>query len=194
VRYGNVARYFTPTEIAQQMVRLARPRARERVIDMTCGTGCFLAECVVRVAQVDGEGRAQDFLRRRLVGIDDDPFCVSCARELLTFLYPQHAGHLQVLLQDCLYQRAPEHSEISEDPRAEPHLRPGRYGLIIGNPPGNDEYSGTNREETMRQWEQRFAWRRANDRPVWRAGDRCQPPLGNVRFIPSAKTVEGPRI
>ena len=156
VRYRNVARYFTPTEIAQQMVRLARPRARERVIDMTCGTGCFLAECAVQVAQVDGERRAQDFLTRRLVGIDDDPFCVSCARELLTFLYPQHAGHLQVFLHNALYQRAPEHSEISEDPRAEEHLRRGRYDLVIGNPPGNDEYSGTNREEIVRQWEQRF--------------------------------------
>jgi hypothetical protein len=157
VRYRNVARYFTPTEIAQQMVRLTRPRARERVIDMTCGTGCFLAECVVQVAQVDGKQRAQDFLTRRLVGIDDDPFCVSCARELLTFLYPQHAGHLQVFLHNALYQRAPNHSEISEDPRAEEHLRPGRYDLVIGNPPGNDEYSGTNRAEIMRQWEQRFS-------------------------------------
>ena len=27
---------------------------------------------------------------------------------------------------------------------------------MIGNPPGNDEYSGTNRDEVARQWEQRF--------------------------------------
>src|ERR1019366_7918227 len=138
VRYRNVARYFTPTEISQQMVRLAHPRASERVIDMSCGTGTYLAECVNRVAQVDGDKRAQQFLTRRLVGIDDDPFCVSCARELLTFLYPQHAGRLQVFLHNALYQRAPKQSEINEDPRAEPHLRPGRYDLVIGNPPGND--------------------------------------------------------
>ena len=156
VRYRNVARYFTPTEIAQQMVRLARPRARERVIDMTCGTGGFLAECVDHVARVDGDKRAQDFLTRRLVGIDDDPFCVSCARELLTFLYPQRADHLQVFLHNVLYQRAPKKSEIKEDAKAEPHLRPGTYDLVIGNPPGNDEYSGTNRDEILRQWERRF--------------------------------------
>src|SRR5207245_8202676 len=89
VRYREVARYFTPTEIIQQMVRLAQPRANERVIDITCGTGGYLAECVNHVAQVDGDQRAQEFLTRRLVGIDDDPFCVSCARELLTFLHPQ---------------------------------------------------------------------------------------------------------
>ena len=156
VRYRNVARYFTPTEITQQMVRLARPRARERVIDMTCGTGGYLAESVNHVAQTDGDRRAQEFLTRRLVGIDDDPFCVSCARELLTFLYPQHAGKLQVFLHNALYQRAPKSSEINEDPRAEPHLRAGRYDLVIGNPPGNDEYSGTNRSEIARQWEKRF--------------------------------------
>lgn len=55
VRYRNVARYFTPTEIAQQMVRLARPRAHERVIDMTCGTGVYLAESLNHVAQTDGD-------------------------------------------------------------------------------------------------------------------------------------------
>ncbi len=156
VRYRNVARYFTPTEIAQQMVRLARPRANERVIDLTCGTGVFLGECVSHVTREEGDKRAQDFLTRRLVGIDDDPFCVSCARELLTFLYPQQAGHLQVFLHNVLYQRAPKKSEIAEDSKAEPHLRPGKYDLVIGNPPGNDEYSGTNRNEILRQWKRRF--------------------------------------
>jgi len=156
VRYRNVARYFTPTEIAQQMVRLARPRANERVIDLTCGTGVFLAECVGHVARVEGEKRAQNFLTRRLVGIDDDPFCVSCTRELLTFLYPQHADHLQVFLHNVLYQRTPRHSEIAEDTEAELYLRPGKYDLVIGNPPGNDEYSGTNRNEILHQWQIRF--------------------------------------
>ncbi len=156
VRYRNVARYFTPTEIIQQMVRLAHPRANERVIDITCGTGGFLAECVNHVAQVDGDARAQTFLTRRLVGIDDDPFCVSCARELLTFLHPEHAEHLQVFLHNALYQRAPGKSEIDEDQKAEPHLRAGTYDLVIGNPPGNDEYSGTNGAEVARQWEKRF--------------------------------------
>ena len=156
VRYRNVARYFTPTEIIQQMVRLARPRARERVIDMTCGAGGFLAECVEQVARADGDEHAQEFLTRRLVGIDDDPFCISCSRELLTFLYPQHAQGLHVFLHNSLYQRAPRKGEIEEDSRAEPFLQAGQYDLVIGNPPGNDEYSGTNREEIVRQWEQRF--------------------------------------
>ena len=90
------------------------------------------------------------------MGVDDDPFCVSCARALLTFLYPQRAEHLRVFLHNALYQRAPKTSEINEDPKPEPHLRSGRYDLVIGNPPGNDEYSGTNRNEISRQWEERF--------------------------------------
>ena len=63
---------------------------------------------------------------------------------------------MQVFLHNALYQRAPKQSEINEDPKAEPHLRRGSYDLVIGNPPGNDEYSGTNRAEIMRQWEKRF--------------------------------------
>lgn len=156
VTYRNVARYFTPTEIIQQMVRLARPCAQERVIDMTCGTGGFLAECVNRIAEAEGERRAQEFLTQKLVGIDDDPFCVSCARELLTFLYPQQAGELQVFLHNALYQQAPRTSEIVEDPRAEAHLMAGRFDVVLGNPPGNDKYSGTNRAEIAEQWETRF--------------------------------------
>ena len=156
LRYRNVARFFTPTEIIQQMVKLVQPRANERVIDMTCGTGGYLAECVEYIAQKEGGRRAQEFLTRRLVGIDDDPFCISCSRALLTFLYPQCAERLQVYLHNALYQRAPRNSEIDEDSRAEPHLRPRQYDVVIGNPPGNDEYSGTNRREIERQWELRF--------------------------------------
>src|SRR5262249_19539863 len=106
--------------------------------------------------QTEGDKQAQEFLIRRLIGTDDDPFCVSCARELLTFLYPQHAEKLQVFLHNVLYERAPRKSEIDENPRAEEHLRPAQYDLIIGNPPGNEEYSGTNRTEIARQWEKRF--------------------------------------
>jgi type I restriction enzyme M protein len=151
-----VARYFAPTEVIQQMVRLAGPHAEERVIDMTCGSGGFLAECVDHVAQREGQAQAQEFLTKRLVGIDDDPFCVSCSRALLTFLYPQHPERIQVYLHNCLYREAPAEGELNEEQAAERHLRPGRYDLVIGNPPGNDEYSGSNREDVARQWEERF--------------------------------------
>src|SRR5207245_10065121 len=70
--------------------------------------------------------------------------------------YPQHAERLQVFVHNALYRRATRRSEINEDPKAEPHLTPRRYDLVIGNPPGNDEYSGTNRAEIARQWEKRF--------------------------------------
>ncbi|OYV83219.1 MAG: protoporphyrinogen oxidase, partial [Planctomycetia bacterium 21-64-5] len=156
VRYRKVARYFTPTEIIQQMVRLAAPKPDERVIDMTCGGGGFLAECVDYIAQKEGEPQARRFLKQRLVGIDDDPFCVSCSRELLTFMYPDCADDIHVYLHNCLYRRAPAESEVHEDLEAERHLADGRYDLVIGNPPGNDKYSGSNSDEVHRQWEDRF--------------------------------------
>jgi type I restriction enzyme M protein len=155
-RYRNVARYFTPTEVAQQMVRLAAPKSRERVIDIATGSGGYPAECVSYIAQAEGDREAQEFLTKRLVAVDDDPFCISCTRELLTFLYPQHSRRLRVFVHNSLYRRAPADSEIVEDVAAERHLRPGLYDLVIGNPPGNDEYSGTNPDEIARQWANRF--------------------------------------
>jgi N-6 DNA Methylase len=156
IRYRNVARYFTPTEVVQQMVRLAAPHSTERVIDLTCGSGIFLAECVDFIAQAEGETKARKFLTKRLVGTDDDPFCVSCSRSLLTFLYPQYANELLVFLHNCLYDKTPKPSEIAEDQAAEPHLRAGEYDLVIGNPPGNDEYSGTNPDYVAQLWAERF--------------------------------------
>lgn len=156
VRYREVARYFTPTEIIQQMVRLAAPKSDDRVIDMTCGGGGFLAECVDQIAQREGEVKARRFLVQRLVGLDDDPFCVSCSRELLTFMYPDCADDIHVYLHNCLYRRAPADGEVREDRAAERHLADGRYDLVIGNPPGNDKYSGSNADEVQRQWEERF--------------------------------------
>ncbi len=156
VRYRNIARYFTPAEVIQQMVRLANPRSHERVIDIACGSGGFPAECVNHVAQTDGHKKSQEFLTKRLVAIDDDPFCVSCTRELLTFLYPDRSAELRVFLHNALYRRAPVDSEIPEETAAERYLRGGYYDLVIGNPPGNDEYSGTNRCEIVRQWTERF--------------------------------------
>ena len=156
IRYRNVARYFTPTEVVQQMVRLAAPRSTERVIDMTCGSGVFLAECIDYIARAEGETKARKFLTKRLVGTDDDPFCVSCSRSLLTFLYPQHADDLQVFLHNCLYDKSPKLSEIAENRAAEPHLRAGEYDLVIGNPPGNNNYSGTNPDYVAQLWAKRF--------------------------------------
>ena len=155
IKYRNVARYFTPTEVIQQMVRMARPQASERVLDMTCGSGGFLAECVEWVRQHHGDDQARNFLTAHLVGIDDDPFCVSCSREMLTFLDPRSADKLQVFLHNALYQRAPRDSEIDEDSQAEPHLAPNHFDLIIGNPPGNDEYSGTNPRHVARTLKKR---------------------------------------
>jgi len=156
IRYRNVARYFTPTEIIQQMVRLTELKSHERVIDIACGSGGFPAECVSHIALTEGDRQAQDFLMKKLVAVDDDPFCVSCTRELLTFLYPRRSEGLRVFLHNSLYERAPTKSEIAEDRAAERHLRVGQYDLVIGNPPGNDEYSGTNRAEVARQWSVRF--------------------------------------
>lgn len=187
LRYREVARYFTPTEIIQQMVRLAAPKSDERVIDITCGGGGFLAECVDYISQKEGESKARRFLKQRLVGIDDDPFCVSCSRELLTFMFPDCADDMNVFLHNCLYRRAPAESEVREDRQAERHLADGRYDLVLGNPPGNDKYSGSNSAEVHLQWEERYAHTRGGLMDhhcfVRRAVELARPDGGRICLI-----------
>jgi type I restriction enzyme M protein len=59
-------------------------------------------------------------------------------------------------LHNSLYQRAPRRSEIPEDNAAERYLRAGQYDVVIGNPPGNDEYSGTNLDEVAKLWATKY--------------------------------------
>ena len=149
----NTGRYFTPTDIAHQMVRLADIQPTDWVIDPFCGSGGFPAEVAMVVAQ---KGDAEAFVRERLVGIDEDPFCVQATRTLLGLLFPRCQDQLKVFLHNCLYADAPKGGEYKEDAAARDYLQPGSYDVVIGNPPGNKEYSGSNAEYLKELWEERY--------------------------------------
>src|SRR5207244_2160773 len=93
-------------------------------------------------------------LRTSVVGIDDDPFCVDVASTLLRLLVRQ--GAPRVYLHNCLYDMPPESGEFDEDTAADILLVPGSYDLVIGNPPGNKQYSGTNGTHVRQLWANRF--------------------------------------
>jgi hypothetical protein len=149
----NTGRYFTPTDIIRQMVRLADIQPTDRVIDPFCGSGGFLAEAAMAVAR---NADPEAFARERLVGIDEDPFCVEASRTLLGLMFPRCQGNLNVFLHNCLYDRAPEDGEYSEDPDAERFLKPATYDVVIGNPPGNKQYSGSNAKHVGNLWAERY--------------------------------------
>ena len=146
-------RYFTPTDIAHQMVRLADIQPKDWVIDPFCGSGIFPGEVAMVVAQ---QGDAETFVRERLVGIDEDPFCVEATRTLLGLLFPRCQGQLKIFLHNCLYADAPKNGEYREDAAASAYLQPGGYDVVIGNPPGNKRYSGSNAAHVAALWAQRY--------------------------------------
>jgi hypothetical protein len=102
------------------------------------------------------QGDAETFVRTRLVGIDEDPFCVQATRTLLGLLFPRCQDQLKVFLHNCLYADAPKHGEYKEDAAARAYLQPGSYDVVIGNPPGNKAYSGSNGEFVKELWERRY--------------------------------------
>lgn len=146
-------RYFTPTDIAHEMVRLADIQPTDWVIDPFCGSGGFPAEVAMAVAQ---KGDAEAFVRQRLVCIDEDPFCVQATRTLLGLLFPRCQDQLKVFLHNCLYADAPNDGEYKEDAAAGAFLQPGSYDVVIGNPPGNKKYSGSNAEYLQELWKERY--------------------------------------
>ncbi|MBM3238476.1 hypothetical protein FJZ31_19455 [Candidatus Poribacteria bacterium] len=151
IRYEDTARYFTPTEIIQQMVRLCHIQPTDKVIDFTCGSGGFLAEAAMSVP----DEIAGDFLVNNVVGVDIDPFCVETARTLLGFLFPDRANEVKVFLHNGLYAK-PHYKRYSDDRKTEPYLADGQYDVVIGNPPGNKFYSGGNERYVFKLWEERY--------------------------------------
>ncbi len=150
VRYENTARYFTPTEIIQQMVRLCHIQPTDKVIDFTCGSGGFLAEAAMSVP----DEIAGDFLVNNVVGVDIDPFCVETTRTLLGFLFPDRADEVKVFLHNGLYAK-PHYKRYSDDKKAEPYLVAGQYDVVIGNPRATF-YSGGNEQRVFKLWEERY--------------------------------------
>jgi hypothetical protein len=150
VHYRETARYFTPTEIIREMVRLADPKRGEAIIDMSCGSGGFLAEVAMNLSR----DKARPVVPGDVVGIDDDPFCVDVSKTVLRLVMGE--AHPRVFLHNALYREAPPAGEVDEDSSAEPFLEPDRYDLVIGNPPGNKTYSGTNHEVVEKLWQSRF--------------------------------------
>lgn len=140
VRLG---RYLTPPEFIRFMVRLANPQPVERVIDLACGSGGFLGELVAyQQRKVD----ANRYLRENLFACDIDPFAISTAKTFLELLLPGRQEDMNVFAHNGLYSEAADGDDDLSD-----CIEPGTFDLVIGNPPGNDRYSGSNPDFVARK-------------------------------------------
>lgn len=182
VRYRKTARYFTPRDVARQMVRLARIAPSDRVIDPTCGSGTFLVEAIAHVGAGD-PGSEPRFADTNLVGIDDDPFCIETARTLLSLLFHDAEVAPDLFVHNCLYTDGPDPSETEDVAEAEPLLQAGSYDVVVGNPPGNDSYSGTNARFVESLWERRYGHLSNKEDPTFfvrRFVDLARPEGGRI--------------
>lgn len=134
----NLARYLTPEHVIDFMVKLAEPSAGDRVIDLACGSGGFLGGIIGSLA--DDKIR-NDFAQNRLYAMDIDYLCSLTAETFVELLIPGKQEHLKIFQHNGLYSARVE--DFEDDLSAE--VQEGTFDLVIGNPPGNENYSGPKR-------------------------------------------------
>lgn len=140
-RPKNFGRYLTPNEVINFMVNLVKPELSDSVIDFACGSAGFLGQVMsyVGVDQKDFD----DFVSKRLIGCDIDPFSVSTARTFLTLLDPKHHEQFKVFQHNGLFSSAYLRGRYKEQDLSNT-IQDQRFDVVISNPPGNKSYSGTN--------------------------------------------------
>jgi len=134
----SLARYLTPEHVINFMVKLAEPSAGDRVIDFACGSGGFLGGVIGSLA--DDKIR-NDFAQNRLYAMDIDYLCSLTAETFVELLIPGKQEHLKIFQHNGLYSARVEDFEYD----LSVEIQEGSFDLVIGNPPGNENYSGPKR-------------------------------------------------
>jgi type I restriction-modification system DNA methylase subunit len=154
----DVGRYITPTEVIKFMVELVGIDAEDKVIDFACGSGGFLGEVIGRVRE-KSNGNYQHFIKSNLFACDIDPFAVSTSKTFLSLLYPDLKDEFNVFQHNGLYSETVRKSQIPEEKGLEKSIKAGTFDLVISNPPGNKEYSGTNASFVRKKFKiETFFW------------------------------------
>jgi type I restriction enzyme M protein len=138
---GDFGQYFTPREVIAFAVEMARPTRGQAVLDPSCGSGGFLLHALDYVRhQADREypnhesdaddAKAHvaywhDFARRNLYGIEINE---EIARVAKMNMIIHDDGHTNVIGFDAL-------EAFEKFPADKPNFRPGRFDLILTNPP-----------------------------------------------------------
>ncbi|MCJ7496901.1 MAG: N-6 DNA methylase, partial [candidate division Zixibacteria bacterium] len=139
----DVGRYITPIEVIKFMIELAGVNAEAKVIDFACGSGGFLGEVIGRIKEKNG-GDLQNFIRKNLFACDIDPFAISTSKTFLSLLYPELKEEFNIFQHNGLYSETLKKPEMPEEKGLDEVIKNGRFDLVISNPPGNKQYSGTN--------------------------------------------------
>jgi type I restriction-modification system DNA methylase subunit len=154
----DVGRYITPIEVIKFMVELVGIDAEDKVIDFACGSAGFLGEAIGRVKKKTN-GNYQDFIRKNLFACDIDPFAVSTSKTFLSLLYPELKEEFNIFQHNGLYSETLKKPQMPEEKGLERSIKAGIFDLVISNPPGNKEYSGTNANFVRKKFKiESFFW------------------------------------
>ena len=130
-----IGRYMTPAHIIEFMVKLTGVSEDDRVIDMACGSGGFLAACAGRAT----DSRRRRFVEENLYGTDIDELSAVASSTLIRLLVPQNLSQVNVWRHNGLYssKQRDDQADLSKT------IKPGAFDVVIGNPPANASYCGT---------------------------------------------------
>jgi len=151
---GDFGQYFTPREIIAFAVEMVRPTRRQAVLDPSCGSGGFLLHALDYVRhQADGEypdhetdlDEARDhyrywheFARRNLFGIEIND---EIARVAKMNMIIHDDGHTNIIGFDAL-------EAFDKFPGDKPDFKPGRFDIILTNPPFGAVVKATEKGES----------------------------------------------
>jgi type I restriction enzyme M protein len=131
---GDFGQYFTPREIIQFCIAMLPPKAENRVLDTSCGSGGFLLYAMDHVRH-EAEAHIEDpierfrewhdFARERLFGIEINDE-ISRVAKMNMILHED--GHTNVIAVDGL-------EDFSVIARAKQEMKPGSFDLVLTNPP-----------------------------------------------------------
>jgi type I restriction enzyme M protein len=151
---GDFGQYFTPREIIAFAVEIVRPTRTQTVLDPACGSGGFLLHALDYVRhQADGEfpdhetdpeeakehhSYWNEFARRNLYGIEIND---EIARVAKMNMIIHDDGHTNVIGFDAL-------EAFDRFPRDKPAFSPGKFDLILTNPPFGAVVKATEKGES----------------------------------------------
>jgi len=114
--------FYTPQEIVNYIVDNISIKHGMKIMDPSCGTGCFLTGVTKKLLEGETKDRiktAEMILRENIYGYDINPIAVHCAILNLLYCTGSDPFRLNLFCRDAL-------AENSEE---------GKYDIVLGNPP-----------------------------------------------------------
>lgn len=131
---GQFGQFFTPKNAAELLVELVKPLPGEKVLDLACGAGGFLASASSYVERTNPGLDMEEYIADCMYGVDKDQYLARLARIRLASLY-SNAGNI-----NCADSLVWDETILGPSD--------GQFDVILTNPPfGSNIVAGS--EETL---------------------------------------------